>query len=83
MIAWLYTEDDEPLTDGPFFSLADVPNSFLWKFTGACLWIEEQTPRGWFYENALWTDQGWLTTSRGVRPAELVRPSFLLAATAL
>lgn len=41
MTLWLYTEEDDPLTDGPFFTLDEAFGSFLWEFSGVCLWMEE------------------------------------------
>lgn len=77
MTLWLYTEEDSPLVAGPFFSLEEASDSFLWEWRGVCVWIEAHTSRGWVYENACWLETHWLTTSRGCRPAEVIRPAFL------
>lgn len=80
MTVWLYTEDERPMRDGPFYSLAEAEKSHLWEWEGVCAWIEEKLAGGWLYENAKCCHGEWFTTSEGLRPAEVIRPEFLLGA---
>lgn len=78
MTLWLYTETGEPETAGPFSSFTEALDSRLWEYVGVCLWMEfYEQGEGWFYENVKWCGDHWLVTSRGLRPAEPVRPQFL------
>jgi len=77
MIVWLYTEEDAPQLDGPFFSLEEAAGSFLWEWSGACVWLEEHTDRGWSYENVKFINGAWFITSKALRPVEPFRPSGL------
>lgn len=81
MTVWLYTEDDDPLRDGPFESIEDAQASTLWEWQGVCLWLEMRVSSGWLYENAKCLYGEWFTTSEGLRPLEVVRPESLLEAT--
>lgn len=83
MTIWLYTQDDCPLRDGPFFSLEQAAASALWEWLGVCLWTEELTAGGCLYSNAIWLETGWFPTSRGYRPAEPIRPQFLIEGRAV
>jgi hypothetical protein len=80
MTLWLYTEDESPMRDGPFFSEVDAAMSMLWEWLGVCVWIEDKTARGCTYENVRWDGNAWVITSSGVRPLVPERPEFLLAA---
>ena len=80
MTVWLYTEDESPLRDGPFDRIEDAEKSMLWEWEGVCVWIEQKLSRGWLYENAKCSHGEWFTTSEGLRPAEVIRPEFLIEA---
>ena len=80
MIIWLYTETASPVVDGPFYAELDAMASFLWEWAGVCVWLEYHGANGWVYENAKWCGDHWLTTSRGVRPVEPIRPALLVEA---
>lgn len=83
MTVWLYTEERDPIASGPFLSIIDALKSPLWELERACVWCEAyETGRGWAYENAKWCGDHWLVTSHGIRPAEPIRPSFLIDALA-
>ena len=79
MTAFLYIERGEPAVAGPFTSLEQAFDSFLWEHAGVCLWVEfYEQGAGWFYENVKWCGDHWLVTSRGLRPVAPVRPEFIL-----
>lgn len=83
MTAWLYTEHEQPLRDGPFFVMADARLSPLWEMEGVCLWIEHDSRRGFAYRNLVWNGLMWVSTSKRVVPVEPWRPQALLEAVAL
>jgi len=80
MTIWLYTERGRIERDGPFFDFEEAMSSPLWMWSLICVWIEERTAHGWIYENLRWDSGVWTSTSRGVRPAELIRPEFRISA---
>jgi hypothetical protein len=74
---FLYTEDDAPFRDGPYYSLEDAMKSSLWELQGVCLWIENVMPGAFVYFNVKSTGAGWVTTSYGRRPLPPYRPECL------
>lgn len=87
MTLWLYTESGDIQKDGPFYSEDEAMTSPLWGLLNVCAWIEGRTGFGngfgWVYENVIWDGDQWIITSSGVRPAEPVRPEYLLEAEPL
>lgn len=79
MTLYLYEEIDGGFVDGPFDAFDAVASSPRWEHAGCCLWAEAYVMgAGWFYENVKWCGDHWHVTSRGLRPAEPIRPHFLL-----
>jgi hypothetical protein len=78
MNVYLYTELGYVQADGPFRSVTAATRSPLWEVPGVSVWIERKVRGGWRYENVRFTSQrGWVTSSRGLRPALLIRPERL------
>lgn len=81
MMLWLYTEEESPWRDGPFFDLERAMRSPLWELPKVCAWIVDHTAAGWVFEHVKWKGDGWVITSRGAWSIPPYVPECLTRAT--
>jgi len=75
---FVYLEQERSEVDGPFEQLQEMFDSPLWFRRRACFWRENYVPgRGWAYEHARRSENGWRITSKGLRPTRPYPPAAL------